>query len=130
MRRLSADTTTTLFMFVSPQTLAGDKSFLDAVIKYAKNGTLRSVVTDETPLLAVQGVSFRMEIHKLRKVFWDVVFSKQFPLLVLVMTGTMSQRNFATFTKLTSLDFPPESTQWETSTDFEQRYLSMDQVVS
>jgi hypothetical protein len=50
--------------------------------------------------------------------------------LVLVMTGTMSQCSLATFTKLTSLDFPPESTQWETCTDFEQRYLSMDQVVS
>ena len=58
MRRLAGDTTTTLFIFVSPQTLAGDKSFLDAVIKCAMNGTLRSVVTDEAHLLAVQGASF------------------------------------------------------------------------
>jgi len=46
------------------------------------------------------------------------------------MTGTMSQRNLATFTKLASLDFSPESTQWETSTDFKQRYLSMDLIIS
>ena len=130
MGRLVGDITTTLFIFVSPQTLAGDKSFLDAVIKCARSGTLRSVVTDEAHLLAVQGASFRMEIRKLRKVFWDVVLSQQFSPLVLVMTGTMSQRNLTTFTKLTSLDFPPESTQWETSNDFEQRYLSMDLIIS
>lgn len=124
-------TSSTLFVFVSPQFLAGNKAFLDAIIACARWRTLRSVVVDEAHLLAIHGASFWIEVRKLRDVFWQQVFLGGFtPPYALVLTGTMSRDNLHTFSDLTTLAFPSKSRVWDTAEGFAQSYLHMEHVVS
>ena len=71
MKELERNTTSTLFLFSSPQFLCNHGDFTNILIGKAAEWELRLVVVDQ------QGTPFRSEIHQLKDVFFAKVFDKK-----------------------------------------------------
>ena len=61
---LEPATSTTVFLFASPQFIATKQNFVNALFACRRRGLLRLVALDEIDLLARQGASFRAVIRK------------------------------------------------------------------
>ena len=70
LENLSLRTTTTVFIFSSPQYLATHDNFRDGLIKLAEKRMLRSVQIDEVHIWGEHGSTFRPEIRFLAKHFF------------------------------------------------------------
>ena len=62
---LDTNTTTTIFIFSSPQTIVDNELARTTLTKIAENGLLRVIAYDEIHLFEEFGRSFRPEFHKL-----------------------------------------------------------------
>jgi superfamily II DNA helicase RecQ len=74
VKSLQRNTSSTLFLFFSPQFLCNHREFTNLLIAKAEERVLRLVVVDEVHLHVQQGTSFRSEIRQLK----DVLFAKMF----------------------------------------------------
>mmetsp|Transcript_15996 Transcript_15996/g.27214 ORF Transcript_15996/g.27214 Transcript_15996/m.27214 type:complete len:404 (-) Transcript_15996:1753-2964(-) len=126
--QLQDDTTSTIFLFTSPQFLCqqSNKPLLDELISAHKRGVLRVVGIDEAHLF-VQHSSFRVEIHMLTELFFKKVFDKERPKshpVLLAMTATMPDRFVPKLEALIAtrppMVRPPELDH------FEQRHIKME----
>jgi hypothetical protein len=71
---LPPSTSSTIFLFMSPQHLSSSNAGLQTLLKSSEKGTLRQVVLDEVHLHIEHGLSFREEIRKLNDLFFIPVF--------------------------------------------------------
>jgi superfamily II DNA helicase RecQ len=71
---LPPSTSSTIFLFMSPQHLCSSNAGLQTLLKISEKGTLRQVVLDEVHLHIEHGLSFREEIRKLKDLFFIPVF--------------------------------------------------------
>ena len=89
---LKATTTSTIFLFTSPQFLCKEssKELLSSLISARKRNVLRVVGIDEAHLM-VQHSFFRVEIHMLTELFFKEIFDhdKSTHPIYLAMTATM-----------------------------------------
>mmetsp|Transcript_266 Transcript_266/g.544 ORF Transcript_266/g.544 Transcript_266/m.544 type:complete len:395 (-) Transcript_266:695-1879(-) len=127
--KLKRSTTTTYFLFGSPQFFALNQDFVDALLQCNDNErTLCSVSCDEAHLLAQHGSSFRSEIRKIGKTLFTPLFppaNAHRPIMI-ALTATMSLEDLATFSKLTTVEFPPERNRlWASPDQFAQEHISI-----
>ena len=134
IRRLRRDTSSTIFLFSSPQFLCNHAEFTKLLIDKAQERVLRLMVVDEVHLHVQQGTSFRTEIREELK---DILFAKIFhkkkagchPKIVFA-TATMTKEYVGLLSSLTTIGLPPESIQWASHEDFAQRNIDMELVCS
>ena len=126
---LSPETTESIFLLCSPQYLASNRDFRDAVLRGNSRGILRLVAVDEAHLYAQHGRTFRESICVLSNLFFQPLFwggGDNCPLF-LAMTATMTERLLRNFSKLTHVDWLLKEHQlWSTPTEFRQRNIVMD----
>ena len=130
--QLRNSTSTTVFLFSSPQYMAENRAIMNALLNScARKGTFRSITIDEAHLWAKQGSSFREEIRFLQHNFFAPLYAgnNDGPLF-LAMTATMSLTTLATFSSLTSVGFPPERRVWSSASAFAQANITMKHHVS
>ena len=80
LRRCSTmkrNTTSTLFMFLSPQFLVHHRNTLDIFLTCATERTLRLIAIDEAHIHVQHGTSFRADIRALRAEFFRKVYGNQ-----------------------------------------------------
>jgi len=65
MRDISYDSSTTIFIFTSPQFIAENESFCQSILSCQNQKTLRRIVIDEVHLYAMYGRSFHIQIRQL-----------------------------------------------------------------
>jgi superfamily II DNA helicase RecQ len=132
MTTLTKDTTTTVFIFASPQLIADNTTLRSALLNNcARKGTLRSITIDEAHLWAKHGSSFREEIRFLQHEFFAPLYAgNDGGPLFLAMTATMSKPTLATFMSLTSVGFPLANRVWADAVAFAQPNIAMSHVVS
>ena len=71
------DTSSTFFVFLSPQFLINHRDALDVSIACAHDRTLRVIVMDEAHIHVQHGTSFHEEIRALRIEFFKKIFGNQ-----------------------------------------------------
>ena len=107
IKELGDRTTSTIFLFVSPQFLCtkANKPLLDELLSAHKRKILRVVAVDEAHL-HVQHSRFRVEILMLRELFFKKVFSNDDPRshpVFLAMTATMPKQYIPRLIDLTNV---------------------------
>ena len=114
---MTVRTTSSVFVFSSPQFLADNKDVLHALLKCNRKHTLRAVAINEADLLARHGSSFRSEIRLLGDQFFDQIFGGaptdviRRPFM-LALSATMSKPDLTTFGRLTRVGFPKSVRLW------------------
>lgn len=128
MRGLRNNTTSTIFVFTSPQFIINHNDFRRVLIDTAHCRTLRAIFVDECHLYVQQGVAFREEIRLLAFMFWAIIFHKRnkgrHPKVVF-MTGTMYKSYVAMLSTLTTIGLRDDSIHWGAATDFAQHNIEM-----
>mmetsp|Transcript_10303 Transcript_10303/g.15594 ORF Transcript_10303/g.15594 Transcript_10303/m.15594 type:complete len:602 (+) Transcript_10303:55-1860(+) len=107
VKELDDTTTSTIFLFASPQFLCNkaNKPLLDELLSAHKRKILRVVAVDEAHL-HVQHSSFRVEILMLRDLFFKKVFNKDDPRshpVFFAMTATMPKQYIPRLVALTNV---------------------------
>ena len=129
LSELQNNTTSTVFLFVSPQFLMKQESFRHALISQARRGVLRLIKLDEVHLHVQHGVSFRRDIRMLKDFFFLPIFTtnpeRAARPFVFCCTATMSQEYISLLATLTSVGFPSTAQIWSTHEDFQQRTIGM-----
>ena len=122
------DSTSTMFLFTSPQKLATTPQLLKALFECRDKQTLRVVTIDEAHLYAAHGRSFREQLRLLTRVFFAVLFQVGiWHPLFLAMTATMTLDLLPAFSKLTCVDWLlPEHQLWSAWYNFQQRFIDPD----
>ena len=125
MLTIGYDSTSTMFLFTSPQKLATTPHLLKALFQCHQRQTLRLV--DEAHLYAQHRQSFRELLRVLTRVFFAAVFQVgQLHPLFLAMTATMTLDLLPSFSDLTCVDWSlPEHQLWSDWFDFQQRYIDL-----
>ena len=103
------------------------------LIVQAEARVLRLVVLDEVHLHVQQGTSFQNEIRQLKDVFFKKVFENknvENRPKVIMATGTLMKAYVGMISALTTIGLQPESIQWASFGDFEQRNIDMQFVCS
>ena len=130
---LKRSTSSTVFVFLSPQFLVNHQDALDVFVHCAVGRTLRVVVEDEVHLKVQHGMSFRGEIRELRNIFYRKVFDpanrRDWPKSIF-MTGTLPSDYIADITTLTTIPFPPECILRGSRESFSQREIKIRQTVT
>ena len=133
MRGLPINTSSTIFVFSSPQFIVNHNDFRRVLIDAARARVLRAIFVDECHLYVQQGVSFREEIRVLTFVFWGVIFHKRnegsHPKVVF-MTGTMYKSYVPMLSTLTTIGLPDDSIHWGGTKDFAQHNIHMQYINS
>jgi len=126
LKRLKKGTTTTIFLFSSPQFLCKNRNFCSILINLGRVGMLRSVAIDEVHLWAKHGSSFRSEIRQLKNDFFDPTFknSNRSPLFV-GASATLSNLALSMISELTTIEFPIDHCVWAEYSQFEQDSIHM-----
>ena len=125
MHEIGYNSTSTMFIFTSPQKLANTQPLLDALFTCHQNQTLRLVTIDEAHLYAQHGRSFRESLRVLTSVFFTVLFRiGHWHPLFLAMTATMTMDLLPLFSELTTVDWSlPCHQMWSDWYDFQQRNI-------
>ena len=116
------ETTSSLFLLCSPQYLATNKLFCDALLACNDRGMLRLVAIDEAHLFAMHGRSFRESIRVIAENFFFPLFASEriSRPLFLAMTATMTERLLKDFSRLTHVDWSLERHQlWSSPAQFQ-----------
>jgi superfamily II DNA helicase RecQ len=74
---IKRNTTSTLFIFLSPQFLVHHRNTLDIFLICAREHTLRLIVIDKAHIHVQHGTSFRDDIQALRAEFFIQVYGNQ-----------------------------------------------------
>lgn len=132
-RSMQRSTTSTTFVFLSPQFLVNHQDALAVFLHCAAERTLRLVVEDEAHLKVQHGMSFRGEIRQLRTIFYRKVFDpmnrRNWPKTIF-LTGTLPTDYIADLTTLTTIPFPPECILRGSRESFSQREIMIRQTVT
>ena len=128
MQRMKQSTTSTVFLFCSPQFMIKYATFLWADIHCAQTGTLR--VADKAYIFAIYGASFCVEIRILCTVFYKPVFAMRYHPVFIALMATMSERNLQYFVDLTTIYFLPASRIWGPPDSFAQSNVTITQWCS
>jgi superfamily II DNA helicase RecQ len=106
---LPPHTTSTIFLFSSPQHLCKSTRGLQTLLQCSEVGTLRQVVMDEVHLHVDHGLSFREDVRKLKDIFFLPVFQprqdRQFKPSLLALTATMTKSLYPGLEYLTACKF-------------------------
>ena len=105
MHEIGYNSTSTMFIFTSPQKLTNTQPLLDALFTCHQNQTLHLVTIDEAHLYTQHGRSFRESLRVLTSVFFAVLFHVgHWHPLFLAMTATMNMDLLPSFSKLATVD--------------------------
>jgi superfamily II DNA helicase RecQ len=91
-RGLLQSTTTSVFIFLSPQFLINHPEARDVFIKCSHRTILCVIALDEAHIHIQHGTSFRSEIRALQVLFFAKIFREQSPMMqlwLIVLTATM-----------------------------------------
>ena len=125
---IPADTTQTIYVFVSPHFLATHGDVRRALLRCARFGTLRSIVLDESHLSAKQAASFRPELRMIGATFLQPLYQSTSPNkrpFLVCTTATNSTNDHSRLERLTRTSFPPNYCCWSPKSDFAQRSIKM-----
>ncbi len=92
MSRPSWSTTTTVFIFLSPQFLINHPEARDVFIECSHRTTLRAIALDEGHIHIQHGTLFRSKIRALQVLFFAKIFREQSPMMrprLIVLAATM-----------------------------------------
>ena len=126
---LKSETSSTIFLFSTPQFLIKHNDFRFALVSQARKGILRLIKLDEVHLHIQHGCSFRQDIRMLKDYFFLPIFttvpeqaSRPF---VFCCSATMSQEYVMLLSSLISVGFPERARIWSNYDDFKQRSIHM-----
>ena len=126
---MQRSTTSTIFVFLSPQFLVNHDDARQVFIRASHRRTVRVIVMDEIHLQVQHGESFREECRELADVFFKEVFQHpNYPnigIRFLGTTATLPTRYVPAIERLTTLNFTPSSIYRGSPVDFEQREIEM-----
>ena len=133
IKGLKEGTNSTIFLFVSPQYLVGNPSFVDALIYAHKNKVLQGIGIDEAHLYVAHSW-FRMEIRALYDVLWLPIFSPNNssnpPPNYWITTATITPIFIAEMEKLTGIPLPERSILWPDEDHFMCRHIDLQISIS
>ena len=126
-------TTSTIFIFLSPQFLINHPEARDVFIGCSHRTTLRVIALDEAHIHVQHGTSFRSEIRALQKLFFAKVFhevtSSARPRLI-VLTATMPTSYNQHLCRLLTVPlFQGQSILRGSRIEFAQREIDMDTIL-
>ena len=129
MLEILSDSSSTMYLFTSPQYVVDHPIFLRTLLKCHERRTLRFVAIDEAHLYAMHGKTFRECIRLLQTSFFERVFGLEVDHhpLFMVMTATMTSTILPCLSTLTSVDWESNEHQmWAPHEDFKQRNVQID----
>ena len=121
LKGLVPDSTTTIFLFTSPQFLTKYQAFCTCLVQLSwTRGTLRACILDEAHLLSQHGADFRPEIRQLGDIFFQLAFSPSNNCrgFFVAGTATMTRNNLKYLESIASIQFTPDTTFWATAAKF------------
>jgi len=138
MLSIGLASSSTVFLFCSPQYLVENNTFWNTLIQCNHKRTLRLVALDEVHLYTMHSQTFREAIRALQHIFFAVIFStnlEHHPRL-LAMTATMTMSILASFSVLTHVNWNetldnshwarPTHLMWASAYAFRQRHIRME----
>ena len=129
MDAFPCDVSTTFMILCSPQYIAENVDFRNALLRARDRKVLRLVAIDEVHIYAMHGRSFRDSIRVLKRDFFAKLYRDRigYSPLFLVMTATMPTSLIATLEDLTYVPWSKPCHQMRSSAkQFRQRYIDMD----
>ena len=128
MDKFKYASSTTFFILCSPQYIAENVDFRQALLRARDRRVLRLIAIDEVHIYAMHGRSFRDSIRVLQREFFSKLFLRRsgYSPLFLVMTATMPLSLVSTLEKLTHVQWSKPCHQLRsTAVEFRQRYIDM-----
>jgi superfamily II DNA helicase RecQ len=134
-RGLRRSTTTTVFIFLSPQFLINHTDARDVFIACSHRATLRVVAIDEAHVHVQHGTSFRSEIRALQTMFFAKLFGNQLEAMMrkrlIVLTATLPTNYLPPLCHLLTIPLLSDDSILRGSTnEFEQREIDKGQFIS
>ena len=125
MKEINYDSSSTMFLFTSPQYLANNSIILDAILQCHALQTLRLIAIDEAHIYAMHGRTFREAMRILQKIMFERIYKVGgWHPLFLAMTATMTLSLLSSFAILTNVDWTLKHHQlWSTAGEFRRRYI-------
>ena len=102
---IEKDTTSTIFVFLSPQCLVHNSTTRNVMLCAATRHTLHLIVMDEMHLHVQHGKSFREECGELAVVLFKQVFQPPKGVRFLSITATLPTEYVPGLSRLTTLEF-------------------------
>jgi len=122
------DTTSSIFLFMSPHFLVLHPEALDVLLTCADKETMRLVVVDECHIHVQHGMTFRGEIRILREIFFRKVFHPkngvEAPTLI-CLTATLPNGYEDDLSSLITVRFDDNNTIRASPNDFDQPEIEM-----
>jgi superfamily II DNA helicase RecQ len=122
-------TTTTVFIFVSPQFLINHPEARKVFIECSHRTTLHVIALNEVHIHVQHGTSFRSEIRALQVLFFSKIFCEQLPTVrprLIVLMATMPTSYLPHLCRLLTVSsFQGESIVRGSLRDFDQREIEM-----
>ena len=123
------ETTTTVFIFLSPQFLINHPEARDVFIECSHCTTLCVIALDEAHIHMQHGTLFRSEIRALQVLFFAKIFHEQLPMMpprLIVLTATMPTSYLPHLCRLLTVSsFHGKSIIRASPTDFDQHEIEM-----
>jgi len=118
---LTTTTTSTIFIFASPQFLARHEDFRSALLVCNCRGISRSISIDEAHLFSQHGNSFRPEIRLLGEEFFKVLYAHGAPVSTfhIAFTATMALTDLSGLLSITYIGLLPASRFWASERQFD-----------
>ena len=129
MNEFPHNSSTTMMILCSPQFIANNIHFRNALLRARDRAVLRLIVIDEVHIFAMHGRSFRDSIRVLKRTLFAKLYGsiRGYSPLFLVMTATMPLSLIAVLEDLTFVKWSRPCHQLRsTAADFQQRYIDMD----
>ena len=122
------DSSSTLFLFTSPQYLTIHTAILNALLWCHLRSTLRLVAIDKALLYVQHGRLFREAMRLLTTLFFSIMFKVGiWHPLFLAMTATMTLSLLLSFAQLTNVEWTNNNNiLWSNCIKFHQGYIQLD----
>ena len=133
LRELRVDTTSTIFVFISPQFLVFHRDALQVMLGAIDRRVLRTIVLDEFHLHVQHGESFRHQIRHLRDIFFRPAMHPRSPNTfvprLLATSATVPFDYPQGLGRLLTIDIPPRAIFRGSEQSFTQLDIKMEQIM-
>eukprot|EP00956_Cyclotella_meneghiniana_P021304 scaffold38634_cov61-Cyclotella_meneghiniana.AAC.5 len=130
LRQMNRDTTTTVFLFISPQKLAKHKDIRKTLFACNHRGVFHMILIDEFHMHCQHGIDFRHEIKAVFNEFVRPLMLRKNAPYLMACTATCSMNNINAFKQMTGVSFTRDNYVWSPPTNFRQRHINMNMEIS
>ena len=130
LKQIPRNTTTTVFLFVSPQELSKHKDLRRTLLACNHRNVLRMILIDQFHMHCQHGMDLCHEIRTVFDEFIRPLMKRKTSPYMIACTATCSPNNIKAFEEMSGVTLARENRVWSPASSFRQRHINMTMEVS